>query len=116
MVIICRADLLVRVHEGQYSQWLNSQGINAAVIEVPSAVRPRWNVPRPMSRTCSLLPPPRGGVSVKQIGVMGFSAGGHLAATRLHTVRRRRDKAVLHPCLPGHLVGEGVGPRAVSTT
>ena len=72
-------------HEGvQVAQWLNSQGIAAFVLKY--RLGPRYRHPAMLldvqrairmvrERAKSL------GISPNRIGVMGFSAGGHLAAT-----------------------------------
>lgn len=85
MVIICPGGaywFTAYVHEGQYAaEWLNSQGISAAVLKYRLPFG-HWNVPltdvQNVFRYCRHHAEEWG---VKQIGVMGFSAGGHLAAT-----------------------------------
>ncbi len=85
MVIICPGGaywFTAYVHEGQYAaEWLNSQGISAAVLKYRLPYG-HWNVPltdvQNVFRYCRHYAKEWG---VKQIGVMGFSAGGHLAAT-----------------------------------
>ena len=85
MVIICPGGaywFTAYVHEGQYAaEWLNSQGISAAVVKYRLPYG-HWNVPlydvQNVFRYCRHHAEEWG---VKQIGVMGFSAGGHLAAT-----------------------------------
>lgn len=85
MVIICPGGaywFTAFVHEGQYvAEWLNSQGISAAVVKYRLPYG-HWNVPlydvQNVFRYCRHHSEEWG---VKQIGVMGFSAGGHLAAT-----------------------------------
>lgn len=85
MVIICPGGaywFTAFVHEGQYAaEWLNSQGISAAVVKYRLPYG-HWNVPlydvQNVFRYCRHHAEEWG---VKQIGVMGFSAGGHLAAT-----------------------------------
>lgn len=85
MVIICPGGsywFTAYVTEGQYAaEWLNSQGISAAVLKYRLPYG-HWNVPlndvQNVFRYCRHYASEWG---VKQIGVMGFSAGGHLAAT-----------------------------------
>ena len=85
MVIICPGGgywFTAYVHEGEYAaEWLNSQGISAAVLKYRLPYG-HWNVPlndvQNVFRYCRHYAPEWG---VKQIGIMGFSAGGHLAAT-----------------------------------
>lgn len=85
MVIICPGGaywFTAYVHEGQYvAEWLNSLGISAAVVKYRLPYG-HWNVPlydvQNVFRYCRHHSEEWG---IKQIGVMGFSAGGHLAAT-----------------------------------
>ena len=85
MVIICPGGAYwfdAVVTEGAYvAEWLNSQGISAAVVKYRLPYG-HWNVPltdvQNVFRYCRYHAAEWG---VKQIGVMGFSAGGHLAAT-----------------------------------
>lgn len=85
MVIICPGGsywFTAYVHEGQFAaKWLNSLGISAAVVKYrlpyghPSVP---LNDVQNVFRYCRHYADEWG---VKQIGIMGFSAGGHLAAT-----------------------------------
>ena len=85
MVIICPGGsywVTAYTQEGRYAaEWLNSQGISAAVVHYRLPYG-HWNVPltdiQNVFRYCRHYAEEWG---VKQIGVMGFSAGGHLAAT-----------------------------------
>lgn len=67
-------------------EWLNSIGITAALVKyrVPARPgRPRWAAPlEDAQRAVGLVRAQAGelGLDPKRIGVMGFSAGGHLAA------------------------------------
>lgn len=72
-------------HEGtQVARWLNSIGVNAYVLKYRLA--PRYRHPAPMQDVQRAIQYVRAnaeknGVSPKRIGIMGFSAGGHLAST-----------------------------------
>jgi len=85
MVIICPGGAYwytAVVHEGEYAaQWLNSLGISAAVVKyrIPfgHCTAPLTDVQNTM-RYCRAHSSEWG---IDKIGVMGFSAGGHLAAS-----------------------------------
>ena len=89
MVVICPGGGYVRLaaeHEGSmFAQWLAGQGISAAVLyyRMPNGHTelPRQDVLRAIEivRTRAA----EWHVSPNKVGVMGFSAGGHLAATAL---------------------------------
>ncbi|MCC7422065.1 MAG: alpha/beta hydrolase [Planctomycetaceae bacterium] len=72
-------------HEGtQVARWLNSFGVTAFVLKYRLA--PRYRHPAPLQDVQRALQYVRShaekyGLSPKRIGVMGFSAGGHLAST-----------------------------------
>lgn len=72
-------------HEGtQVARWLNSIGVSAYVLKYRLA--PRYKHPAPMQDVQRAIQFVRAnaeqnGISPKRIGVMGFSAGGHLAST-----------------------------------
>ncbi|HET6422132.1 MAG TPA: alpha/beta hydrolase [Planctomycetaceae bacterium] len=72
-------------HEGtQVARWLNSIGVNAYVLKYRLA--PRYKHPAPMQDVQRAIQYVRAnaeknGISPKRVGVMGFSAGGHLAST-----------------------------------
>lgn len=72
-------------HEGtQVARWLNSIGVSAYVLKYRLA--PRYKHPAPLQDVQRAIQHIRAnaetlGVSPKRIGVMGFSAGGHLAST-----------------------------------
>lgn len=72
-------------HEGtQVARWFNSFGVSAFVLKYRLA--PRYRHPAPLQDVQRALQYVRAnaekyGVSPKRIGVMGFSAGGHLAST-----------------------------------
>lgn len=72
-------------HEGtQIARWLNSIGVSAYVLKY--RLGGRYKHPAPMQDVQRAIQYVRAnaetnGVSPKRIGVMGFSAGGHLAST-----------------------------------
>ena len=72
-------------HEGhQVAQWFNSFGVTAVVLKYRLA--PRYRHPSPLLDVQRAIRHVRANaealkVSAKRIGVMGFSAGGHLAST-----------------------------------
>lgn len=72
-------------HEGhQIAQWLNSIGVTAAVLQYRHA--PRYQHPVPLNDVQRAIRCVRNradelGVARTRVGVMGFSAGGHLAST-----------------------------------
>jgi len=72
-------------HEGeQIAQWLNANGIAAFVLRYRHAPRYAHPVPRMDARRAVRLVRARAeefGVKPDRIGVLGFSAGGHLTAT-----------------------------------
>jgi acetyl esterase/lipase len=72
-------------HEGtQIAQWLNSQGITAFVLKY--RLGPRYRHPAPLQDAQQALRIVRRRaaefkINPDRVGIMGFSAGGHLAAT-----------------------------------
>jgi len=72
-------------HEGtQIARWLNSIGVSAYVLKY--RLGPRYRHPAPMQDVQRALQYVRSnaaanGIAPNRIGVMGFSAGGHLAST-----------------------------------
>lgn len=98
-VLICPGGgyyILAMKHEGtQVAEWLNSLGVTAAVL--------KYRVPSPKGEPAQLRPLLDGqramsllrrhaqawSVNPKRIGVLGFSAGGHLAAWLLCEGNRR---------------------------
>ena len=98
-VLICPGGgyyILAMKHEGtQVAEWLNSVGVTAAVLKYrvpspkgePAQLRPLLDAQRAMSllrRHAQAW-----GVNPKRVGVLGFSAGGHLAAWLLCEGNRR---------------------------
>lgn len=72
-------------HEGhEIAAWLNARGITAAVVKYRLA--PRYRHPAPLQDAARAMRFVRAhasewNVDPRRVGVMGFSAGGHLAAT-----------------------------------
>jgi acetyl esterase/lipase len=72
-------------HEGvQVAQWLNSQGIYAFVLKY--RLGPRYHHPAMLQDAQRAIRTVRSraaqiGIGPRRIGIMGFSAGGHLAST-----------------------------------
>lgn len=98
-VLICPGggySILAMKHEGtQVAEWLNSLGVTAVVLKyrVPSPkgespqARPLLDAQRAMSLIRSRATP--WGLKPERLGVLGFSAGGHLAACLLCESDRR---------------------------
>ena len=118
-VVICPGGgyrLLAMGHEGhQYAKWMAENGITTAVLKY----RLPNNTPQvPMEDAAEALrymkEEYRGKAAIKQLGIMGFSAGGHLAAsTAVGSLKAngdtsaraalRPDFAVLfYPVITGH--------------
>lgn len=84
-VVICPGGgyrLLAMGHEGhQYAEWMAENGITTAVLKYRL---PNTTPQVPMEDAAEALrymkEEYRGKESIKQLGIMGFSAGGHLAA------------------------------------
>ncbi|MBR0363408.1 MAG: alpha/beta hydrolase [Alistipes sp.] len=85
-VVICPGGgyrLLAMGHEGhQYAEWMAENGITTAVLKYRL---PNTTPQVPMEDAAEALrymrEEYRGKESIKQLGIMGFSAGGHLAAS-----------------------------------
>ena len=85
-VVICPGGgyrLLAMGHEGhQYAEWMAENGITTAVLKYRL---PNFTPQVPMEDAAEALrymrEEYRGKESIKQLGIMGFSAGGHLAAS-----------------------------------
>lgn len=85
-VVICPGGgyrLLAMGHEGhQYAEWMAANGITTAVLKYRL---PNTTPQVPMEDAAEALrymhEEYRGKASIKQLGIMGFSAGGHLAAS-----------------------------------
>ena len=87
-VIVCPGGgyrALMMSYEGHdVARWLNSIGVSAAVLR--SRLAPKYQHPAPMLDVQRAVRYVRAnaetyGIDPKRIGVMGFSAGGHLAGT-----------------------------------
>lgn len=86
-VIVCPGGGYVRLsfeHEGvEVAQWLNSLGVTAFVIKNRLV---EYGAPAPLQDICRAIRTVRAqaadyGIDAKRVGVIGFSAGGHLAAS-----------------------------------
>lgn len=87
-VVVCPGGgygALAKDHEGdQIARWLNSLGISAYMLQY--RIAPRYHYPAPFQDVQRALRFVRAhaadyGISADRIGIWGFSAGGHLAAT-----------------------------------
>jgi acetyl esterase/lipase len=87
-VVVCPGGayaVLASDHEGQQvARWLNTQGVAAFVLKY--RLGPRYHHPAPLQDAQRALRYARAHasrlrVAESRIGIMGFSAGGHLAAT-----------------------------------
>lgn len=87
-VVICPGGgygIIAMDHEGsQVANWFNSQGVTALVLRY--RLSPKYRHPIPLSDAQRAIRYARAnaeklGISPNRIGVMGFSAGGHLAST-----------------------------------
>jgi acetyl esterase/lipase len=98
-VLICPGGgyyILAMKHEGtQVAEWLNSLGVTAVVLKYrvpspkgePAQLRPLLDAQRALSLIRAHAKD--WGVDPKRVGVLGFSAGGHLAAWLLCEGNRR---------------------------
>ena len=105
-VVICPGGgyrLLAMGHEGhQYAEWMAANGITTAVLKYRL---PNTTPQVPMEDAAEALrymrEEYRGKASIKQLGIMGFSAGGHLAAsTAVGSLKANGDtsaRAALRP-------------------
>lgn len=113
-------------HEGhQFAQWLNSLGITAAVLRyrMPEG---RSEVPGDDARRAMTMLRDLAGIA--KVGIMGFSAGGHLASTvATHYEAKSRpdfqilfypvvtmDEALTHRGSRDNLLGTSPTPDAVA--
>lgn len=87
-VVICPGGgygIIAMDHEGsQVANWFNSQGVTALVLRY--RLSPKYRHPMPLHDVQRAIRYARAnaeklGISPHRIGVMGFSAGGHLAST-----------------------------------
>ena len=124
--------LAIDLEGTEICDWLNSRGITAILLKyrVPSRDKnnPFWESPQALEdaqRTLSLVRfhADQWGIDPRKIGVIGFSAGGHMvAATSTHFNKRsyqpvdavdqvscRPDFAIA--CYPGHLWSDDEGFR-----
>jgi acetyl esterase/lipase len=127
-VLICPGGgyyILAMKHEGtQVAEWLNSLGVTAVVLKYcvpapagePAQLRPLLDAQKAMSLIRARSN--EWGVDPKRVGVLGFSAGGHLAAWLLcEGDRRARGYPAIPeepPCRPDF--GILVYPAYLATT
>jgi acetyl esterase/lipase len=87
-IVVCPGGgygVLAMDHEGhQVARWLNTIGVTAVVLKY--RLGPRYRHPAPLSDVQRAIRYVRAhaadlGVAAERVGVMGFSAGGHLAST-----------------------------------
>jgi acetyl esterase/lipase len=87
-IVVCPGGgyaVLAMDHEGhQVAQWLNSIGVAAFVVQY--RLGPRYHHPAPLEDAQRAIRTVRAraeqyGVSPDRVGILGFSAGGHLAST-----------------------------------
>jgi acetyl esterase/lipase len=87
-VVVCPGggyQIVAANHEGkQIGEWLNSLGVTAFVLQY--RLGPRYRHPAPLQDAQRAVRTVRSrakewGVDPKRIGILGFSAGGHLAST-----------------------------------
>ena len=87
-IVVCPGGgygMLAMDHEGhEVARWLNSIGVTAAVLKY--RLGPRYHHPAPLQdaqRTVQIVRSRASdwGVDPNRIGILGFSAGGHLAST-----------------------------------
>lgn len=88
MVLVCPGGgygALATDHEGhQVAKWFNTFGVSAAVLKY--RLGPRYKHPAPLQDVSRAIRYVRAhadelGIAADRVGVMGFSAGGHLAST-----------------------------------
>ncbi len=104
MVVVCPGgayNILAWDLEGtEVAEWLNSIGVTAAVLKYRVPARPggpRYAAPlQDVQRAMGIVRSRASEWSVdpKRIGVLGFSAGGHLAATISNTYEKRNYETV----------------------
>jgi acetyl esterase/lipase/ketosteroid isomerase-like protein len=100
-VVVCPGGGYARLasdHEGkQVAEWLNSFGVSAFVLQYRLGPRYRHPVPLQDAQRAIRLVRSRAaewGVDPARVGILGFSAGGHLASTAAtHFVDGRPDAA-----------------------
>lgn len=82
-VIVCAggAYTMRAAHEeGKICEWLNSIGVSAFVLQYRVAPYRAPAIPADAQRAIRLARKEAGKFGIEKIGIMGFSAGGHLAA------------------------------------
>ncbi|KAM0354884.1 hypothetical protein ACHAPU_000721 [Fusarium lateritium] len=90
--------MLASGHEGiEPAKYLNTLGIDAWVLEYTTALNKTPPLyPKPQQEALAAVDRIRKeSPSTKKLGIMGFSAGGHLAATTLTTPKAKLDFGIL---------------------
>jgi len=114
-VIVCPGGgygALAMDHEGhQIGQWLNSLGMAGVIVQY--RLGPKYNHPIPLGDAQRALRFTRAhakawGIDRESIGILGFSAGGHLASsagTQFDLGKRTADDLIdRHSCRPDFMV------------
>jgi acetyl esterase/lipase len=104
-------------HEGELvADFLNRQGFDAAILEYSIGHSPkiRMQALGDARKAWKLLggTPVRAGLSAPPVGVMGFSAGGHLATRLVHSLGKNRSPQMLILIYPAYLE-EHAGSRGL---
>jgi acetyl esterase/lipase len=108
---------LAIMHEGELvADFLNRQGFDAAILEYSIGRTPsiRGKALRDARKAWNLLTTRGGewGLNTKTVGIMGFSAGGHLAARLTHVLGRNHGPDFLVMVYPAYLE-ERAGPEGL---
>lgn len=95
-------------HEGELvADFLNRKGFDVAILEysIGRSPRIRGRALADARKAWKLLcgPVASSGLSAPPVGVMGFSAGGHLAARLIHSLGKKRSPEILILVYPAYL-------------
>lgn len=110
MVLVCPGggyNIVAIGHEGwDVARFLNDHGIHAAVLKYriprPDVDLPKWTIPLEDAQRAMKMLRER---QYRRVGVLGFSAGGHLSALTASQADSRPDFTVL--IYPAYLTVEG---------